>query len=59
MKALWSWLLEMVDLPKAASVEDGVRALTGGGLEVEGVTDLGAGFSGVVVAQVVAKRPHP
>ncbi|MEZ4402221.1 MAG: phenylalanine--tRNA ligase subunit beta [Kofleriaceae bacterium] len=59
MKVLWSWLLEMCDLPTAPTVEDGVRALTAGGLEVEGVTDLGAGFRGVVVAQVVGNRPHP
>lgn len=59
MKALWSWLLELCDLPTMPTVEEGVRALTGGGLEIEGLTDLGAGFSGVVVAQVVAKRPHP
>lgn len=59
MKALWSWLLELVDLPHAPTVLEGVAALTAGGLEVEGKTDLGAGFSGVVVAQVVGKRPHP
>jgi phenylalanyl-tRNA synthetase beta chain len=59
MKALWSWLLELCDLPTMPTVEEGARALTGGGLEIEGLVDLGAGFSGVVVAQVVAKRPHP
>jgi phenylalanyl-tRNA synthetase beta chain len=59
MKALWSWLLELCDLPKVPTVDEGIAALTGGGLEIEGATDLGAGFSGVVVAQVVAKRPHP
>jgi len=59
MKAVWSWLLELCDLPNVPTVEEGARALTGGGLEVEGITDLGAGFSGVVVAEVVGKRPHP
>jgi hypothetical protein len=59
MKALWSWLLELCDLPTMPTVEEGARALTGGGLEIEGLTDLGAGFTGVVVAEVVAKRPHP
>ncbi len=59
MKAVWSWLLELCDLPSVPTVEEGARALTGGGLEVEGVTDLGAGFAGVVVAEVVGKRPHP
>ena len=59
MKVLWSWLLELVDLDKVPTVEEGARALTRGGLEVEGMTNLGAGFAGVVVAEVVAKRPHP
>jgi phenylalanyl-tRNA synthetase beta chain len=59
MKVLWSWLLELCDLPHLPTVEEGVRAFTGGGLEVESVDDLGATFSGVVVAQVVDKRPHP
>src|SRR5664279_3665906 len=59
MKILWSWLLELCDLDTQPTVEEGARALTRGGLEIEGMTDLGAGFSGVVVAQVVAKQPHP
>jgi phenylalanyl-tRNA synthetase beta chain len=59
MKAVWSWLLELCDLPNVPTVEEGAAALTGGGLEVEGITDLGRGFSGVVVAEVVGKRPHP
>lgn len=59
MKVLWSWLLELCDLDKQPTAEEGARALTRGGLEIEGMTDLGAGFSGVVVAEVVAKEPHP
>jgi phenylalanyl-tRNA synthetase beta chain len=59
MKVLWSWLLELCDLDRQPTVEEGARALTRGGLEIEGLTDLGAGFTGVVVAEVVAKRPHP
>ena len=59
MKVLWSWLLELCDLDLQPTVDEGARALTRGGIEIEGVTDLGAGFSGVVVAEVVAKRPHP
>src|SRR5678815_2141856 len=59
MKVLWSWLLELCDLDRHPTVLEGARALTRGGLEIEGTTDLGAGFSGVVVAEVVAKRPHP
>lgn len=59
MKILWSWLLELCDLGTLPTVEEGARALTRGGLEIEGLTNLGAGFSGVVVAEVVGKRPHP
>lgn len=59
MKVLWSWLLELCDLDTQPTVEEGAKALTRGGLEVEGMTHLGAGFSGVVVAEVVGKQPHP
>lgn len=59
MKVLWSWLLELCDLDRQPTAEEGARALTRGGLEIEGMTDLGAAFTGVVVAEVVARRPHP
>ncbi len=59
MKVLWNWLLELCDLDKQPTVEEGASALTRSGLEIEGITNLGAGFSGVVVAQVVGKQPHP
>jgi phenylalanyl-tRNA synthetase beta chain len=59
MKVLWSWLLELCDLDNQPTVEEGAKALTRGGIEIEGLTNLGAGFSGVVVAQVVGKKPHP
>jgi phenylalanyl-tRNA synthetase beta chain len=59
MKAVWSWLCELVDLDRALSPDEGARALTAAGIEIEGMEDLGAGFSGVVVAEVVGKRPHP
>ena len=51
MKVLWSWLLELCDLDNQPTVEEGAKALTRGGLEIEGLTNLGAGFSGVVVAK--------
>src|ERR1041384_5814667 len=59
MKVLWSWLLELCDLDRQPTAEEDARALTRGGLEIEGMTNLGAGFTGVVVAEVVARRPHP
>ncbi|MEZ4368151.1 MAG: phenylalanine--tRNA ligase subunit beta [Kofleriaceae bacterium] len=59
MKVLRNWLLELCDLDAAPSADELARALTSVGLEVEGQTDLGAGFTGVVVAEVVAVKPHP
>jgi phenylalanyl-tRNA synthetase beta chain len=59
MKVLWRWLLELCDLDHQPSADEVARALTRGGLEIEGMTDLGAGFTGVVVAEVVARAPHP
>jgi hypothetical protein len=48
MKVLWSWLLELCDLDKQPTVEEGARALTRGGLEVEGLLGL---------ATVMVNRP--
>jgi len=59
MKAVWSWLLELCDLDRTPTPDEGARALTGAGIEIEGMEDLGAGFGGVIVAEVVGKRPHP
>ncbi len=59
MKVLWSWLLELCDLDTMPTVEEGGDALTRLGNEIEQLTNLGGGFRGVVVAEVVAKRPHP
>jgi phenylalanyl-tRNA synthetase beta chain len=59
VKVLWSWLLELCDFDKQPTVEEGAKALTRAGLEVDGLTNLGAAFSGVVVAEVVGKKPHP
>jgi phenylalanyl-tRNA synthetase beta chain len=59
MKVLWNWLLELCDLDAQPSPQEGSAALTRAGIEIEGLTDLGAGFKGVVVAEVVGKKPHP
>ncbi|MBI5158121.1 MAG: phenylalanine--tRNA ligase subunit beta [Acidimicrobiia bacterium] len=58
MKASLRWLQEFVDLP---TEDPGVIAATfdGLGLEVEAVTEVVADFRGVVVAKVLAIRPHP
>ena len=59
MKVLWSWLLELCDLNNQPTPDEGARALTRVGLEIEAMTNLGAGFTGVVVAEVIGKQPHP
>src|SRR3990172_4921432 len=58
MKASLRWLQEFVDLP---TLDPGVIAATfdGLGFEIEGVTEVVADFRGVVVAKVLAIRPHP
>lgn len=59
MKILWNWLLELCDFDKVPTAEEGAAALTRGGIEVETLTHLAREISGVVVAQVVAQKPHP
>lgn len=56
MKISINWLRELVDAPLDA--EEVARALTRAGLEVEGRQAFGA-LSGVVVAEVRGRRPHP
>ncbi|HYU14576.1 MAG TPA: hypothetical protein VEL05_00830, partial [Candidatus Acidoferrum sp.] len=59
MRAVWSWLLELAELEREVGADEGAALLTGAGLEVEGIERLGGGFSGVVVAEVVASERHP
>ena len=59
MRAVWSWLLELCELEREVSADEGAALLTGAGLEVESTERLGAAFSGVVVAEVVAVERHP
>ena len=56
MKISVAWLRELVDAKLDA--DEVARRLTLAGLEIEGRERFGA-FSGVVVARVVGKRPHP
>ena len=56
------WLAELLgDAVDLAPLSDGdlTAALTGLGLEVEGVTRTGAGLETVVVGEIVGVRPHP
>ena len=57
MKVSVNWLKELVDLPMP--VEDLAHALTMGGLEVEEITPVAPGFSGIVVGHVKTVAPHP
>jgi phenylalanyl-tRNA synthetase beta chain len=57
--AVWSWLRELIEVDGELTVERAADVLTGAGIEVEGIDAKGDGFSGVVVAEVVAKKPHP
>ena len=57
MKVSLNWLKELVDVPMP--VEELAVALTMGGLEVEEVTPVAPGFSGIVVGHVKTVAPHP
>jgi phenylalanyl-tRNA synthetase beta chain len=56
------WLKELVPGSEVVAALDGAgaaQALTTLGLEVESVEEKGRGLRGVVVAEVLAVRPHP
>src|SRR6187549_3736879 len=58
MKASYRWLREL--LPQLdASPRDLAARLTAAGLEVEGLTEFGAGAEACLVARVTVIRPHP
>jgi phenylalanyl-tRNA synthetase beta chain len=57
MKISLSWLSELVEVPGDPAVLAGRLAMLG--LPVESITHVGGQFSGVVVAEVRKKAPHP
>jgi len=57
MKVPLSWLKEYVDVD-ADAVEIAER-LTFSGIEVEGIRQIGGGYEGVVVGEVVSFKQHP
>ncbi len=57
MKVPLSWMREFA--PVEAEPDELADVLTSRGLKVEGVERPWAGLDGVIVARVVAKRPHP
>jgi phenylalanyl-tRNA synthetase beta chain len=57
MKVLLSWLREFAPIEgDAAFLADTLSSL---GLAVEDVVELGGGLEGIIVAEVLALRPHP
>ncbi|MBN2575682.1 MAG: phenylalanine--tRNA ligase subunit beta [Deltaproteobacteria bacterium] len=59
MKISLNWLRELALLPPEVDAEQAASALTAQGLEVEGIEPKGRDLCGVVVAEVLAMRPHP
>jgi phenylalanyl-tRNA synthetase beta chain len=60
MKVSLSWLKDFLP-PQAERLDaaEAARALTMAGLEVEGIEEKGRELMGVLIAEVVAVRPHP
>lgn len=60
MKASYRWLRELLpSLDPALTPIDVAARLTSGGLEVEGITEFGAGAEACLLVAVVAINPHP
>ena len=59
MKISFNWLRELVELPPGVMADQVAQRLTLAGLEVESIERRGRDVRGVVVAQVLGKRPHP
>ncbi len=57
MKTSVAWLKNYVDIPWEP--RELARRLTGAGLEVEGIVLLGVIPDGVVVAEILERKPHP
>ncbi len=59
MKVSLNWLRDLVALPPGVDADAVAAVLTDQGLEVEGIERRGRDLTGVVVADVLASRPHP
>ncbi len=59
MKISFNWLRELADLPPGVTADSVAGRLTLAGLEVESIERRGRDLTGVVVAEVLGKRPHP
>ena len=59
MKISFNWLRELVTLPPGVTADAVAAKLTLAGLEVESIERRGRDLGGVVVAEVLARKPHP
>src|SRR4051812_27235421 len=59
MKISFNWLRELVELPPGVMADSVAERLTLAGLEVESIDRRGRDLRGVLVAEVLGKRPHP
>jgi phenylalanyl-tRNA synthetase beta chain len=59
MKISFNWLRELVTLPPGVTADAVAARLTLAGLEVESIERRGRDLGGVVVAEVLGRKPHP
>ncbi|MFO0578572.1 MAG: phenylalanine--tRNA ligase subunit beta [Polyangia bacterium] len=59
MKISWNWLRDFVELPPGIGPSEVAARLSVSGVAVDGLTEIGKGLSGAIVAEVRGKRPHP
>ncbi len=59
MKISFNWLRELCDLKPGVTADSVAEKLSLAGLEVEAIDRRGRDLTGVVVAEVRGKRPHP
>ena len=57
MRVTLNWLREFV--PIELNVAQLCDRLTMGGLEIDGVEELGADIAGVIIGEIVSTAPHP
>jgi phenylalanyl-tRNA synthetase beta chain len=59
VKISFNWLRELCDLKRGVTADSVAEKLSLAGLEVEAIERRGRDLTGVVVAEVLGKRPHP
>jgi phenylalanyl-tRNA synthetase beta chain len=59
MKISFNWLRELVTLPPGVTADAVAARLTLAGLEVESIERRGRELGGVVIAEVLGRKPHP